>query len=214
MPRRLRTLNFRILIVVMLSCFTSFAYGQESTGNAAASSGPTTEDGVSVPDAELLKVIEALSAKVEELEAAKAVGYLAAQERYYKAEIEYMEFQEELRAHTISVLAWQKFASYVILALVVFITALGGLLAYREVMKAIELGLPKESSMELAAHRFQITSAVTGVVILVLSLFFLLLFVERVFQLNPTNLAAGESLAGGVPDEAPRDEGGAKEAQQ
>jgi hypothetical protein len=213
MPGRLRILISTALLAGLITALTSVTFAQEGTDNLLAPADSAAEE-VPSPDAESLAVIESLSAKVEALEAERAAGYVAAQERYYKAEIEYMDFQEALRKHTISVLAWQKFASYIILVLVVFITGLGGLLAYREVMKAIELGQQRESSMELAAARFQITSAVTGVVILVLSLFFLLLFVERVFQLNPTNLARGESLTGGVPDKAPTDEGGAKEAQQ
>lgn len=114
--------------------------------------------------------------------------------RFYKAEEDYYEYENKLRMQTLAVLRWQLAASYVVLALVVIVTGLGVVLAYKEVQQAIKIGQSNESSMTLEARKIQITSAVTGVVILVLSLFFLFLFLEKVYQLDPISLGRSDAV--------------------
>lgn len=147
------------------------------------------------PDPNL--IIDGLVNALDEITAEKEAGGFLAREEYYKALINFYHFQEDMRTHTRRVLTWQIIASYLILALVLTVTGLGGFLSYREVMKALSIGFSPEHRLDVAANRFQVTSAITGVVILVLSLFFLLLFVERVFQVNPIRMSDGDSLVSG-----------------
>ena len=46
------------------------------------------------------------------------------------------------------------------------------------------------TQLELSLAKFQITSAITGVAILVISLAFLYLFVDRVFEIDPQDLSS------------------------
>ena len=55
---------------------------------------------------------------------------------------------------------------------------------------AIETIEGASSHLELSLQKFQVTSAITGVVILVISLAFLFLFVDRVFEIDPRDLSS------------------------
>lgn len=133
--------------------------------------------------------------------------------QYNQSQIDHYKYEQDLREHTINVLFWQLFAGWVILILVLGVTGLGIYLSYQEVIGS--LGKPngnnkiledeelqstlknasasEKTELILSLQKIQITSAVTGVVILVLSLGFLYLFVDRVLSLNPLNLSEAES---------------------
>ncbi|MEC9431735.1 MAG: hypothetical protein VYD87_02410 [Pseudomonadota bacterium] len=100
------------------------------------------------------------------------------------------------RSHQASVYAWQLLASYVTLGIVVVVT-LGGLgLAVFEILGAVRMAEAAaargaaadraQSSLTLSPNQMQITSAVTGVVVLALSLGFLFLFLDRVYPIQPS----------------------------
>ena len=138
-----------------------------------------------------------LNLAFEKLKIEQQNGLFDAQKRYYQSEIEFYNYQESLRQQNISTLNWQLISAYVVLILVVGVTVLGGRLSYMEVKKAIEIGRIHEHKLDATAQRIQLTSTVTGVLILVISLAFLFLFVREVFHLNPTTLVEGQSLVSG-----------------
>lgn len=133
--------------------------------------------------------------------------------QYNQAQIDHYKYEQDLREHAVAVLNWQLWAGWLILLLVFGVASLGIFLSYQEVIgglrkskkddelvknKELQAALANASASEkteliLSLQKIQVTSAITGVVILVLSLGFLYLFVDRVFSLNPTNLSETES---------------------
>lgn len=128
---------------------------------------------------------------------------------YNRAQIDHYKYEQDLREHSVAVLEWQLAAGWSILLLVLGVTGLGIWLSYLEVMGSLQNTEKKDALIKnndlqaalnsaspsekteliLSLQKIQVTSAITGVVILVLSLGFLYLFVDRVFSLNPTNLS-------------------------
>lgn len=180
---------------ISLAAFLSFALLLYPCSSVAQNAGGPDLPQQAQPDP--TQVINDLVSVLDALVAEKEAGGFAARQEYYTSLINFYRFQEDMRKHTKRVLWWQIVASYLILFLVVMVTGLGGFLSYREVMKAMAIGFSPEHKLDVAANRFQVTSAITGVVILVLSLFFLFLFVDRVFQINPVRMTDGDSLVSG-----------------
>ena len=137
-------------------------------------------------------------------------------QRYNQSWIDYYDHEHMLRAHARYALMWQLLSGYFLLAVVVAVTGLGIYLSYKEVMSAVEAPnqalqkLQEEASqaagggtadqqalaaqkteLVLSFQKLQVTSAVTGVVILTLSLGFLYLFVQSVLELEPKDFANG-----------------------
>ncbi len=121
----------------------------------------------------------------------------AVQEKWLASWIDRYEHEIKLRQHARQVLTWQSFASYAILLVVIAVTSLGVYLSYVEVKASLDTpekalsavsqqntGSPP-TELIVSFQKLQVTSAVTGVVILVLSLGFLYLFLDRVFELEP-----------------------------
>ena len=142
----------------------------------------------------------------------------AAVDAYNESWVGFFDHQKRLRDHAISVLQWQLLAAYCVTFLVLGIVALGIYLSIIEV-KAV-LRKPKDLDQKIltedtqstvrekieltvSLQKLQVTSAVTGVGILVLSLGFLYLFVKEVFEIKPQNFSAQA-----VPAELPKDDYG------
>lgn len=124
---------------------------------------------------------------------------------------EFLGYQSDLRAHALAIFTWQLRSAYVVLALVVAVTMLGVVLSYMEVrnamrapekvMKALGAAQAQEgepdtppvpgtgANLVISAQKLQVTSAITGVVILVLSLAFLYLFVNEVLEAKVIDFA-------------------------
>ena len=113
----------------------------------------------------------------------------------------YYDHLEALRGHTRAVFAWQQFASDATLWLVVLVVLAGvGLSVYeitnsvRRAERAAARGGAEgaaPSSLTLSPGQVQITSAITGVVVLALSLGFLFLFLDRVYDIDEVHLKSG-----------------------
>ena len=106
---------------------------------------------------------------------------------YHDSWIDLYKHEKYLREHTKDVLSWQKFAAYIVLSLVVLVTTLGIYLSFVEVKAALSISKKKfsDTNVEISLQKLQVTSAITGVVILIISLAFLFLFLDRVFELDP-----------------------------
>ena len=130
----------------------------------------------------------------------------AAIDAYHESWIEFFDHQQHLREHTMAALSWQLRAAYFVTFVVVGVVGLGIYLSIVEVRAALKAG-PKDIRHEVLAQesgatvrdkieltvslqKLQVTSAVTGVAILVLSLGFLYLFVKEVFELDPQDFSA------------------------
>ncbi|MCK0097743.1 hypothetical protein MWU60_19375 [Yoonia sp. F2084L] len=147
-------------------------------------------------------------------------------DQYNQAQIDHYKYEQDLREHAVAVLEWQLTAGWLILFLVMGVASLGIFLSYQEVIgglrkskkddeliknQELQAALANASASEkteliLSLQKVQVTSAVTGVVILVLSLGFLYLFVDRVFSLNPTNLSESDTRTTAVSEETSDDE--------
>ena len=139
---------------------------------------------------------------------------------YRSSWVDFYDHEKMLRKHARDILYWQKFSAYIILVLVVSVTCLGVFLSFIEVRAALavprsilpgqqrkKIGIENDnedgneggnnsevegasSHLVLSLTQLQITSAITGVVILVISLAFLYLFVDRVFEIDPRDFSS------------------------
>ena len=136
-------------------------------------------------------------------------GAKAVQEKWLESWIDRYQHEIKLRRHALEVLQWQSFAAYMILFMVLAVTGLGVYLSYIEVKaslatpeKALE-AISQETSntpteLVVSFQKLQVTSAVIGVVILVLSLGFLYLFLDRVFELKIHDFSGQAMTAGPI----------------
>jgi len=102
--------------------------------------------------------------------------------------------------HTMKVFYWQLVAAYLVLFLVILVVGLGVYLSFFEVRAAVSMRRKAESSQDqqqtpaqqteltLSLQKIQITSAITGVSVLVISFGFLYLFLERVFDIESISI--------------------------
>jgi len=193
------------LFLLLCACLAGTAIAQTTVSDIDALRKELSErtEAMGVMDAEL----SALKGDVES-------GYAAAVKRFHQSQVEFYDYQNDLREQAQSVLFWQLVSAYVLLALVVLVTGLGIILSFVEVKEAMSLpgkvlvagaqgaaaaggaapapGAPPPAmpptTLEISAQRLQVTSAVTGIVVLVISLAFLYLFVDRVLSLQPTDI--------------------------
>lgn len=119
-------------------------------------------------------------------------GFSQYQAAHLRNVLDYVEYQIFLRGHAQKVLWWHLLAAYFLVVTVILVVGAGVGLAIYEVWRSHEAAKAKprdanlpETTVTLSAQSVQITSAVTGVAVLVISLGFLFLFVERVFKLEP-----------------------------
>ncbi len=173
-----------------------------------------------------------MSTELTNLRDQAETGLMDAARAQNQAVIDHLTYKNSLRRHAQLILWWQLISSYVLLALVCVVTILGVVLSYREVInamkapeKAIETfaqqGLleddastgegdvpvpgSKGATLIISAQKLQVTSAITGVVILVLSLAFLYLFVMQVLEVVPRDFST--ELAPTSPDDTGGDGG-------
>lgn len=149
------------------------------------------------------------------LRAQSEAGLLEAHQARNEAVIDHLSYEQSLRGHALSILDWQLVSSYVVLGLVVAVTLLGVILSFMEVKNAMKApdkvmealktgdfgtadddggagGTPPPANgttLVISAQKLQVTSAITGVVILVLSLAFLYLFVKEVLATRPMDFS-------------------------
>lgn len=151
----------------------------------------------------------------------------AALDAYYESYVEFYNHQQNLRDHAIAALKWQLRSAYGLTVLVFFVVGLGIYLSIIEVRTALkrrgEVGhdllaqdtqstAQEKIQLTLSLQKLQVTSAVTGVVILVLSLAFLYLFVKEVFEINPQDFSA-HAIPAALSEEMQADVAGDDEAE-
>lgn len=159
-----------------------------------------------------------MDAELADLRAQRGAGVFEATAARNASIADHERYTMDLRAHALSLLNWQLVSSYVVLGLVVAVTLLGVVLSFMEVknamkapekvMEALSTGTLNEApadppadgtppppsgstSLIISAQKLQVTSAITGVVILVLSLGFLYLFVKEVLEAVPLDFTSG-----------------------
>ena len=104
---------------------------------------------------------------------------------------DYNIFQKELREYTIKALNWQLISGYVILAIVFLVVATSLFLSFLEVKKSIDISKDlkenisnRSTELIISANKVQITSAITGIIMLTLSIGFLYIFSEFIFGIE------------------------------
>jgi hypothetical protein len=105
---------------------------------------------------------------------------------------DYAEFNKKLLQHktamnevALSALLWQRFASNVVLFLVVILTVSGIALAAYQLTLSYRIGQKIEAqNLDVSAQKVQVTSSVVGITILVIAGVFLLLFLKDVYRVE------------------------------
>jgi hypothetical protein len=140
-------------------------------------------DASASPDAaaqlqEAQDVIRLLNQKLDA--ATGAIGQ--AQTKYWLARYQH---EQDLMNASKATLEWQLFASNVLLWVVILVVAAGVVYSGLQLAIAAKTGKQRDTSLEISAQRVRVTSSVVGIVVLALSLAFLLIFVNQVYQLRP-----------------------------
>lgn len=206
----------RLLIVLALCLPVSGQAQSLLADNTAAPDLAAQIDRLEQALAQTENVLRDVDAEAADLRAQRAAGVFEAQQAYNASLADFAQYEIELRDHALSLLEWQLVSAYVILALVVGVTMLGIVLSFVEVRSSLtapreaiealgkagfatgeetgEDGTPAPANgttLIVSAQKLQVTSAITGVVILVLSLGFLYLFVKEVLEAVPTDFTSG-----------------------
>lgn len=119
---------------------------------------------------------------------------LEAETRYFEA---YYDHLQRMNRVTEGKFLWQDRASEVTLWLVVFIVLAGVSLAVFQLWIAFHRGGQiTETSLELSASNFRVTSSVVGVIVLLISVAFLYLFLKEVYHVDMVDIQAGNEVGG------------------
>jgi hypothetical protein len=78
----------------------------------------------------------------------------------------------------------QQIASYVILILVFLVVVSGVLFSGFQLWKSVSIGVQPNSDFELSAAKVRVTSSVVGIVVLTISLVFLFIYTQEVYQIK------------------------------
>jgi len=78
----------------------------------------------------------------------------------------------------------QQIASYVVLTLVFLVVVSGVLFSGFQLWKSVSIGVQPNSDFELSAAKVRVTSSVVGIVVLTISLVFLFIYTQEVYQIK------------------------------
>jgi hypothetical protein len=88
----------------------------------------------------------------------------------------------------------QRFASAVILSLVVLVVVSGTAFAGFQLWKSVSVaGVQSSSDLELSASKVRVTSSVVGVVVLTISLVFLYIYAQEIYHIRVISSTAPET---------------------
>jgi hypothetical protein len=105
-----------------------------------------------------------------------------AQTQYWLARYQH---EQDLMSASKATLEWQLFASNVLLWVVILVAAAGVVYSGLQLAIAAKTGKQRDTSLEISAQRVRVTSSVVGIIVLALSIAFLLIFVDEVYQIRP-----------------------------
>jgi hypothetical protein len=106
------------------------------------------------------------------------------------------QHERDLMATSKAMLDWQLWASNVLLWVVVLVVAAGIVYSGLQLGIAAKTGKQRDTSLEFSAQRVRVTSSVVGIVVLALSIAFLLIFVNQVYQIRPLAMPAATASGG------------------
>jgi hypothetical protein len=142
-------------------------------------------------NAELMEALGTLAAKLDQAETP-----LAAQ----RQELAQARYQHaiDLLAHRTAVFRWQLVSSYVVLGIVALVTLAGLVFSAAQLFNALRLSQPQDNiDLEISASKVRITSSVVGVVVLTLSIVFLFLFLDRIYEIREIGAPPAQETAAG-----------------
>jgi hypothetical protein len=138
----------------------------------------TPADGASEQSSEAVELLnrklDALIAPLGEAQAKHAIAWY--------------DYQRAVMQYNQSLLDWQLLAANILLWTVVVVVVAGVIYSGIQLTAATRLRQRADSSFEISAQRIRVTSSVVGIVVLVLSLVFLLIFVQQVYTIKGIEL--------------------------
>ncbi|HEX3653088.1 MAG TPA: hypothetical protein VHU18_09730 [Rhizomicrobium sp.] len=149
---------------------------------SAASSPPLTEQ---QQIAAYKTLAETLNAKIDRLNAPLERKYQAYQAARYDEQIALMNDRA-------AAFHWQGFASNVMLWVVVLVVVSGLVFTATQLRHAMRFGTDTPSSVEANAQGMKITSSIVGLVVLMVSIVFVLTFVNQIYSIQVVQLSPGK----------------------
>lgn len=103
---------------------------------------------------------------------------------YNQAKKREYNYYTDLMDANVRALFAQQIASYVILILVFLVVVSGVLFSGFQLWKSVSIGVQSNSDFELSAGKVRVTSSVVGIVVLTISLVFLFIYTQEVYQIK------------------------------
>jgi hypothetical protein len=92
----------------------------------------------------------------------------------------------EIRKMRLNMYAWQVFAGNLILFVVVLMSVGGFCITIFQVYQLYRMNIvDRPATIDISLHRIQLTTSITGVLVLVVSFLFLLVFLHEVYLIHP-----------------------------
>lgn len=140
-------------------------------------------------NAELVEAVGALSAKLDSASTPLALQRRELAMARYRHAIDLLD-------HRTAVFRWQLVSSYVVLGIVAVVTLAGLVFSAAQLRNALKLSQPQGNiDLEISASKVRITSSVVGVVVLTLSIVFLFLFLDRIYEIREIGTPAAQEAA-------------------
>jgi outer membrane murein-binding lipoprotein Lpp len=130
-------------------------------------------------------LVETLNGKIDRLNAPLERKYQAYQAARYDEQIALMNDRA-------AAFHWQGFASNVMLWVVVLVVISGLLFTAAQLRHAMRFGTDTPSTVEANAQGMKITSSIVGLVVLMVSIVFVLTFVNQIYSIQVVQLSPGK----------------------
>jgi hypothetical protein len=165
---------------------TSMAFGEEAakTESSRSEVTPTSQQlqtQISILQDQLKKISGENAALRQQPSATMDPDLLKA---YVKAKQREYSYYTELMDANVQTFYAQEIASYVILILVFMVVVSGVLFSGFQLWKSVSIGVQSNSEFELSAGKVRVTSSVVGIVVLTISLVFLFIYTQQVYQIK------------------------------
>ncbi len=113
--------------------------------------------------------------------------------------IAWFDYQKGLMKYNQELLDWQLFASNVLLWVVVLVAVAGVVYSGIQLATAARTGQQRDTTLEISAQRVRVTSSVVGILVLVISFAFVLIFLQQVYQFKAMDLPTQSAASAARP---------------
>ena len=129
------------------------------------------------------QLVSTLNAKLDASRSPLQRKYIDYQTMQYDEQIAFMQ-------HRVAVFKWQEFASNVMLWVVVVVVLSGLVFSAAQLIDGLRFGKDLQGNLEISAQGLKVTSSIVGLLVLAMSIAFVLIFVDQIYEIHVVQLGA------------------------